>query len=186
MAPRPHTHTNDTTRVCPRQRLSSHNGRTPLTPHRRTTEKGGPRRLNPLCSVRHCMHLPCRTGGRPVHPNRPTIDQDVHRCNRTQDPRVRGCKAEPPSARASTDSRNCPWPRRPIPTQQGKVSKAGYVSICNDAEVNIYDGRTVKITVSEEDVLKGWRCPRTRMWQIPLKHTVRNEQTDTLILNSPS
>ena len=45
-----------------------------------------------------------------------------------------------------------------------KFSKAGYVSICDDAEVNIYDGHTVKITVSEESVLKGWRCPRTRMW----------------------
>ena len=58
--------------------------------------------------------------------------------------------------------------------------------ICDDAEVNIYDGRTVKITVSEESVLKGWRCPRTRMWRIPLNHTVQNEQIDTLILNSPS
>ena len=37
----------------------------------------------------------------------------------------------------------------------GNVAKAGYVSICDDAEVNIYDGRTVKITVSEEAVLKG-------------------------------
>ena len=67
-----------------------------------------------------------------------------------------------------------------------KFAKAGYVLICDDAEVNIYDGRTVKITVSEEAVLKGWRCPRTRIWRIPLKHTVRNEQTDTLILNIPS
>ena len=68
----------------------------------------------------------------------------------------------------------------------GKFSKAGYVSICDNTEVNIYDGRTVKITVSEEAVLKGWRCPRTRMWRIPLKHTVRNEQNNTLLLNSPS
>ena len=45
-----------------------------------------------------------------------------------------------------------------------KFSKAGYVSICNDEEGNIYDGRTVKITVSEEAVLKGWRYPRTQMW----------------------
>ena len=45
-----------------------------------------------------------------------------------------------------------------------KFAKAGYVSICDDAEVNIYDGRTFKITVSEEAVLKGWRCPHTRMW----------------------
>ena len=37
-----------------------------------------------------------------------------------------------------------------------KFAKAGYVSICNDAEVNIYDGRTVKIVVSGAAVLKGW------------------------------
>ena len=30
-----------------------------------------------------------------------------------------------------------------------KFAKAGYVSICDDAEVNIYDSRTVTITVSE-------------------------------------
>ena len=28
----------------------------------------------------------------------------------------------------------------------GKFDKAGYVSICDDAEVNIYDGRTIKIS----------------------------------------
>ena len=36
----------------------------------------------------------------------------------------------------------------------GNFAKAGYVLICEDAEFNIYDGRTVKITVSEEAVLK--------------------------------
>ena len=40
-----------------------------------------------------------------------------------------------------------------------KFAKAGYVFICDDEEVNIYDGRTIKISVSEEAVLKGWRCP---------------------------
>ena len=67
-----------------------------------------------------------------------------------------------------------------------KFSKAGNVSICDDEEVNIYDGRTVKIIVSEEAVLTGWRCPRTRMWRTPLQHTVKNDHTDTLILNSSS
>ena len=56
-----------------------------------------------------------------------------------------------------------------------KFSKVGYVSICDNEEVNIYDGRTFKIIVSEEAVLKGSRCPRTRMWRIPLQHTVQNE-----------
>ena len=34
-----------------------------------------------------------------------------------------------------------------------RFAKAGYVSICDDAEVNIYDGRTVKINVLLEAVL---------------------------------
>ncbi len=36
-----------------------------------------------------------------------------------------------------------------------KFAKAGYVSICNNKEVNIYDGRTVQIFVSKAVVLKG-------------------------------
>ena len=44
-----------------------------------------------------------------------------------------------------------------------KFAKVGYVSICNDSEVNIYDGRTFKTFVSEAVVIKGWQCPRTRM-----------------------
>ena len=35
-----------------------------------------------------------------------------------------------------------------------KFTETGYVSICNDVEVNIYDGRNVKSFVSEAAVLK--------------------------------
>ena len=38
----------------------------------------------------------------------------------------------------------------------GKFSDAGYMSICDRSEVNFYDRQSVKITVSEEAVLKGW------------------------------
>ena len=41
----------------------------------------------------------------------------------------------------------------------GKFVEAIYVSVCDVEEVNIYDGHTVKITVSEKAVLAGWRCP---------------------------
>ena len=67
-----------------------------------------------------------------------------------------------------------------------KFSKAGYVSIYNDSEVNIYDGRTVKIVVSEAAVLKGWQCLRIRMWRVPLQHNVTNLNKDTLLLNGPT
>ena len=36
-----------------------------------------------------------------------------------------------------------------------KFAQAGYVTICNNQEVNIYDSRTAKIIVSEKAVLKG-------------------------------
>ena len=35
----------------------------------------------------------------------------------------------------------------------GKFAESGYVSVCDGEEVNIYDGHTAKITVSEKAVL---------------------------------
>ena len=46
---------------------------------------------------------------------------------------------------------------------RGKFAKAGYVSVCNGDQVKIYDERTATITVSEAEVLKGWRCPCTKL-----------------------
>jgi hypothetical protein len=42
-----------------------------------------------------------------------------------------------------------------------KFANAGYTAIYNENEVNFYDAKTTKITVSAKVVLKGWRCPRT-------------------------
>ena len=41
----------------------------------------------------------------------------------------------------------------------GKFAEAGYVSVCDGEEVNIYNGRTAKITVSEKSFLAEWQCP---------------------------
>ena len=68
----------------------------------------------------------------------------------------------------------------------GKFAEAGYISICDGDEVNIYDGRTAKVVVSEEAVLKGWFCPRQRLWRIPLQQHVTNLNTQTLLLNGPT
>ena len=42
----------------------------------------------------------------------------------------------------------------------GKFDQAGYVAVCGDKKVSLYDGKTAKITLSEEAVLTGWRCPK--------------------------
>ena len=69
---------------------------------------------------------------------------------------------------------------------RGKFSEAGYVSVCNGEEVNIYNGHIAKITVSDKYVLTGWRCSRTRLWRIPLQEQVTNPNIHTLLLNYPT
>ena len=68
----------------------------------------------------------------------------------------------------------------------GKFAKAGYISVCNGDKVNIYNGRTAKIIISEEAVLKGWFCPCQRLWCIPLQQHVTNYNTQTLLLDRPT
>ena len=68
----------------------------------------------------------------------------------------------------------------------GKFEEAGYLSVCNLGEVNIYDGQTATITVSEDAVLKGWRSPCKKIWLIPLRVQVKDLNMHTLILNGPT
>jgi hypothetical protein len=45
-----------------------------------------------------------------------------------------------------------------------KVVNADYIAIYDKEEVNFYDAKTTRITVSEEAVLKGWQCPAAGLW----------------------
>jgi hypothetical protein len=65
-------------------------------------------------------------------------------------------------------------------------AKAGYTVIYDKDEVNFYNARTTKITVSEEAILTGWQCPHQKMWRIPLVPIVTNLNTDMLLLDHPS
>ena len=40
--------------------------------------------------------------------------------------------------------------------------------------------------MSEKSVLKGWFCPKARMWRILLHPHISNNNTDTLVLNGPT
>ena len=59
-----------------------------------------------------------------------------------------------------------------------KMADAGYTAVYDKDEVNFYNN-TAKITVNEEAVLKGWRCPRTGLWRVPLQENVSNDKTLT-------
>ena len=45
---------------------------------------------------------------------------------------------------------------------------AGYTVIYDNKEVNYYKKATTKIIVLEDEVLQGLRCPRSKLWHVPL------------------
>ena len=70
------------------------------------------------------------------------------------------------------------------------LAKAGYIQIFDNEQVNVYDSRNTKITVSRGAVLRGWHLPNEGLWRIPLvkqAHDAINLNTDTvLVTTSPS
>jgi hypothetical protein len=67
-----------------------------------------------------------------------------------------------------------------------KVVDADYIMIYDKEEVNLYDAKTMNISVLEEAVLKGWRCPAAGLWRLPLVENPVNLNTNTLLLDHPT
>eukprot|EP00804_Cyclotella_cryptica_P013069 CCRYP_002366-RA/>CCRYP_002366-RA protein AED:0.66 eAED:0.66 QI:0/0/0/0.5/1/1/2/0/452 len=64
-----------------------------------------------------------------------------------------------------------------------KLADAGYTAIYDKNAVNFYNSHTIH--VQEKSVLRGYRCPHTGLWRIPLQPIVLNQNTDTLLLDAP-
>ncbi len=64
-----------------------------------------------------------------------------------------------------------------------KMVRAGYMAIYDDKEFNFYNTATTKITVLADAILKGWQCPWTKLWHVPLFNNIRNENTDTVLVD---
>ena len=66
-----------------------------------------------------------------------------------------------------------------------KLAEAGYVSIFDDDEVNVYDTYNTVITVSRSEVLRGYKCPQSGLWRTPLTKNpitkMTNLNTETVI-----
>ncbi len=67
-----------------------------------------------------------------------------------------------------------------------KVVNADYIAIYDKEKVNFYNAKIMKITVSEEAVLKGWQCPAAGLWWLPLVENPVNLNTNTLLLDHPT
>jgi hypothetical protein len=66
-----------------------------------------------------------------------------------------------------------------------KFANANYITIFDKEAVNIYDVNNTTITVTRGAILRRFKCPMTDMWRIPLVDLVRNNNTDTVIVNCP-
>ena len=66
-----------------------------------------------------------------------------------------------------------------------KLANADYIGIYDKHEINFYNAQMSRIIVLEESVLKGWQCPVTNLWHVPLVEKTSNFNTDTLILDHP-
>jgi hypothetical protein len=64
----------------------------------------------------------------------------------------------------------------------GQFAAANYITIFDKEEVNIYDANDTIIAVTRGAILQGWWDAATRLWRIPLAARVRNNNTDTVII----
>jgi hypothetical protein len=67
-----------------------------------------------------------------------------------------------------------------------KFAEAGYVTIFDQDQVNIYDQHNTIITVLQAAILRSWREPGTNdLWRIPLVPVISNQNTNTVIVAHP-
>jgi hypothetical protein len=66
-----------------------------------------------------------------------------------------------------------------------KFVDAGYTVLYNNKEFNYYKKAITKISMLEDAVLQGWRCPSDRLWHVPLVPNIQNLNTDTTLLDHP-
>ncbi len=66
-----------------------------------------------------------------------------------------------------------------------KFADANYITIFDKEAVNIYDANETTITITRGAILRGFKCPKTGMWRIPLVDLVQSNNTNTVIINCP-
>ena len=67
-----------------------------------------------------------------------------------------------------------------------KFSDAGYTTIFDGDQVNIYHQHNTVITVSHAAIIRGWREPgKSKLFRIPLVPVIRNNNTETILVKQP-
>jgi hypothetical protein len=58
-----------------------------------------------------------------------------------------------------------------------------YITVFTQDEVQVFDAETAKFHVEGKIVMKGWRCPNTGLWRVPIKPEVPNINTNTALMS---
>ena len=64
-----------------------------------------------------------------------------------------------------------------------KFATAGYITVFDSKEVNIYDANNTKVSVTREALLRGWFDKTANLWRVPLLPIVLNETTNTVLVS---
>ena len=68
-----------------------------------------------------------------------------------------------------------------------KFADAKYVTVLTPDEVLIFkDLGDLKLTITQEEILKGWRCKTTGLWRVTLACVMLDEKEDTILLYRPN
>ncbi len=62
---------------------------------------------------------------------------------------------------------------------------AGYITVFDSKEVNIYNASNTEVIVTREAILRGWFDKTANLWRIPLLPLVQNTNTDTILVKKP-
>ena len=63
-----------------------------------------------------------------------------------------------------------------------KFAKAGYITIFDNKEVNVYNAQNTKVISTWQAIIKGWFDKKANLWQIPLVPIVLNNNIDTVLV----
>jgi hypothetical protein len=66
-----------------------------------------------------------------------------------------------------------------------KFAEAGYITVFDDKEVNVYNASNTKVIVTRQAILRGWLDKDTNLYRIPLIPIILNNNTDTVLVRKP-
>ena len=64
-----------------------------------------------------------------------------------------------------------------------KFADTNYITVLTPTEVLIYDGNDIRISVSEEEILRGWRDNATGLWRVPIQPNVPPPKSEFIFLD---